>query len=418
MKNGPSFLLVLFLTGALLLSGCALSPVPDSSPSPSGVITLTSSSTSPGAPTPNPTPTLPLPPPLPPPAPAAVAQNLQEVLEENLKIAGSPGIVAQVVTPEWSWSGAAGIAGRNPEAPADVGMRFRIASVTKTLVAAAVLTLLQDGKLALDQPAANWLPSRWVEKMPNRDQVTLRHLLQHTSGLSTYPVYDWFLQTHSSSSTLVIPPERAVLEALNGTASAPGSKWEYNNAGFLLLSYVLEKASGLPYDLYLQRTLFQPLGMDDTLVPTGPIIDGPHMRCLAGVVDYTDGDMGWARGAGDLISTVEDLNAFHRALRAGSVLKPEVLAEMFRFLDTPEGQMRFIKPGGSAGYGLGYERQAKTSLGITLEGHSGGVLGSLTFLYYWVEKDTYFCYNVNTSDPGGQFIVLRLAEAIRPLLSP
>ena len=114
-----------------------------------------------------------------------------------------------------------------------------------------------------------------------------------------------------------------------------------------------------------------------------------------------------------MISTAEDLNAFHRALRSGRLLKPEILAEMVSFLDTPADQMRFVKPNGSAGYSLGYERQQKTSLGITLEGHSGGVPGSLSFMFYWVEGEAFISYNVNTTDTAAQNIMLRLIDAIK-----
>jgi D-alanyl-D-alanine carboxypeptidase len=354
---------------------------------------------------------------LPPAAPPSLAQSLQQVLDESLKPSGAPGIVAQVITPSWSWSGAAGLADNDPALPVQIGMHFRIASITKTFLAAAILTLVQQGKLELDEPAANWLPSEWTAQMTYRDQITIRHLLQHTSGLASFPVYDWMIETRIHPQE-TIPIERAVQVALDGSSVAPGTKWEYNNAGFVLLSFILERASGMPYATYMQQAIFQPLGLTNTMIPTGPTIPEPYMRCLAGAVDYTIGDMGWARGAGELISTAEDLDTFHRALRSGRMLDPEIQADMLNFLDTPGGQMRFVKPDGSAGYGFGYERQQKTSQGITLEGHSGGVPGSLSFMFYWVEGDTFISYNVNTTDPAAQNIVLRLVDAVKHTLLP
>lgn len=128
------------------------------------------------------------------------------------------------------------MANKTSPLPAEIDMHFRIASITKTFLAAAILTLVQEGKLALDEPAAKWLPSEWTAKLAYRDQITIRHLLQHTSGLASFPVYDWMIETRIHPREM-IPIERTVQVALDSSSVAPGTKWEYNNAGFVLLSF-------------------------------------------------------------------------------------------------------------------------------------------------------------------------------------
>jgi CubicO group peptidase (beta-lactamase class C family) len=196
--------------------------------------------------------------------------------------------------------GYANIEHRVPNTPQT---RFRLASVTKSVTAAAILHLLDAGKLSLDDRVAKYLPD-----MPHADQITIRHLLTHTSGLQT--------------------AEKDPLEF------TPGEHLNYSNTGYQVLGRIIEKVAGLSYEDYLRAGVFGPLGMQDSGADHyAPIslnrASGYDRDGRDGYVNAWPGDMGEAFSAGGLYSTVEDLYRFDQALINGKLLKPETAAAAF-----------------------------------------------------------------------------------------
>jgi CubicO group peptidase (beta-lactamase class C family) len=179
--------------------------------------------------------------------------------------------------------------------------RFRIASLTKTFTAAAIAILADRGQLSLSDPL-----SLYLEDFAPAKRITLRHLLRHESGVADPDWKDGF----STSLTLDELVERITAKPL---LFEPGTDGRYSNAGFSLLAYVVEQASGVPYDTFLAREIFEPLGMRDTRMVRDPASDPRH------AVGYipTPGpewvfhprlpDIGFSIGSGALSSTADDL---------------------------------------------------------------------------------------------------------------
>ncbi len=352
--------------------------------------------------------------------PKEISDGLQKVVTDGLESSEIPGIVVQVVTPNWTWTSAAGNASLDPQISAEPDMRFRIASVSKTFTATAILKLAEEGKLDLNDSIDRWLPQKYLDKIQDHSNITIRMLLLHRSGLADYDEMESMVPMQRSKPDTPITTDAAIFQGLDkGLLFLPGTNFTYSNVGYLLLARIVDEASGTSYEDYIRSIIIEPLGLKDTFMPTSPatnVIPGKHMRCLyrenysSAPEDYTTMYVFWDRGACDIISTIDDLNTFHKALRGGKIIGDKMLREMQDF--------KSIAPvDTSQGYGMAYGFK-RTSLGSqngTLIGHSGGYPGSMTAFYYWLEKDTYISMNTNAMslrDDNAIFkgILLYLAE--------
>ena len=181
-----------------------------------------------------------------------------------------------------------------------------------------------------------------------------------------------------------LPVRVSITQGLDASPVGPrDGQFLYSDVGYHLLRFVIEAASKVTYQEYLQEKILIPLRVDNTFPATGRTIPGDHMRCLfdwygdGWLADMTDLYMDGDRGAGGLISNTADLNRFHLALRSGQIISASMLHEMFTFK--------------SAGYGYGYEIRAPG-----VYGHEGGYPGSHTNMNYIAEIDTYLAVNVNS----------------------
>ncbi|KAF1716519.1 serine hydrolase [Pseudoxanthomonas yeongjuensis] len=181
---------------------------------------------------------------------------------------------------------------------------YRLASVTKQFTAAAILLLAQDGKLSIDDPVRKWLPT-----LPrSTDGMTLRHLLEHTSGLLDYED----LMAKPYDGQIRDAGVLALLEKEDRLNFPVGSTYRYSNSGYALLALVVERASGLSFPEFLRTRIFAPLGMHDTLAY---VADGPEVRLRAW--GYSEKDGKWTRtdqnaysavlGDGGIYSSIDDL---------------------------------------------------------------------------------------------------------------
>ncbi len=322
--------------------------------------------------------------------PAQVSARLQAFIDNEVQTTGIPGIQIGISTPQWTWNSAAGNASEITGEPAKPGMRFLIASVSKAFTSVAIQKLAEEGKLSLEDKIDLWLPANLVEQIPNGHNITVRQLLDHTSGIADYDessINEYELQ----NPDIAVAYQTGLLQGLHDSPLySPGVNYTYSNVNYILLTFIADKAAGVPYEEYVTRTILVPLGMNDTYFPHTNTIPGPHMqaqiRDANGTVrDYTGLYIQFDRGAGDLISTTGDLNRFHRALREGKIISKASLAGMEKA--TPQS--------GKSGYGLGYTTENITTPGIVAQGHTGGYPGSFTFWYYLPETDTYLTYNVN-----------------------
>jgi D-alanyl-D-alanine carboxypeptidase len=314
-----------------------------------------------GAVTPRPVP--------PPPDRAAALQAALDAVHE----AGMPGLLAEVRDGATTWRGATGVADVTSGAPMRPWFEHRIGSLTKTFVATALLQLVGEGRLGLDDPVGRYVGDLLPADLAT--QVTVRMLLQHTSGIGDYPVALLrSLDDLERYRTETLSPQRLVALGLAlPRANAPGAGFFYSNTNYILAGLIIEKVTGRPVEAEVAGRITLPLGLVHTYFPgTYPYIIGPHSR---GYVPWTDGslrdfsvyNMSWAWTAGAIISTMSDLNGFYAALLSGRLLRPDLLAEMLAVV--PENP---ADPTGT-GYGLGIVRY-RTTCGAAW-GHGGGGLG-------------------------------------------
>ncbi|MFA4878311.1 MAG: serine hydrolase domain-containing protein [Methanoregula sp.] len=330
--------------------------------------------------------------------PADVSDRLQNLSEMAIREAGIPGMQIEVSTPHWTWNNAFGNASPVTGEPAQPGMRFLIASVSKTFTSVAVQKLAEEGRLSLDDPIDRWLEPGLVARIPNGHAITIRQLLDHTSGIADYNETAINLRELSDPDTPVPYQAGLTMGLQDSPLYPPGTNYTYSNVNYILLTLIVDKAAGVPYEDYATRKILVPAGLNETFFQHTNHIPGPHMRATmpagdGSFMDFTDCYVLFDRGAGDIVSTAADLNRFHRALREGKIINRSSLARME--IPTPQS--------GKAGYGLGYATERISPSNVTVQGHTGGYPGSFTFWYYLPEEDTYVTWNLNgmgTSQTG------------------
>jgi D-alanyl-D-alanine carboxypeptidase len=294
--------------------------------------------------------------------------------------AGAPGVLGLVHDQEGTWAGASGLANLDDGSDMTPDLRFRIASVTKPFVATVALQLVAERRLSLDDTVEGWLPGI----VPGGQQITVRQLLAHTSGVPDYvePLVLRLLTSAEFRRRTWEPAELVAYGTSRPPTFSPGTAWSYSNTGYLLLGMIVEEVTGAPISEEIEQRLLDPLGLDTTAFPVDdPRIGGDHAHGyelaldpegtpLGEPLDYTELDPSIAGAAGAMVSTAEDLADFQRALLGGALLPPELLAEM----KTPVAGSPPELP-----YGLGVGWLA-TSCG-RLVGHTGGIFGFSTFAF-------------------------------------
>ena len=325
--------------------------------------------------------------------PEETRASLQHIMDTGIQAAGIPGAIVDITTPAWTWNSAAGNASPITGEKAQPNMRFLIASVSKTFTSVAVQKLAEEKKLSLDDPIERWLPADLVQKIPNGRVITVRQLLDHTSGIADYNEISIILKEYQNP---VIPVTYQAAMEQGITESPlypPGTNYTYSNVNYILLTLIIDKAAGVPYEDYVTRNIFVPVGMNDTFIQEINHIPGPHMTATqrgenGTYVDLSNLYVQFDRGAGDIVSTTADLNRFHRALREGKLISKS----SFTTMEKASPQSR------EQGYGLGYMTGINAATNLTLQGHGGGYPGSFTLWDYLPEKDTYITLNLNSAD--------------------
>ena len=202
--------------------------------------------------------------------------------------------------------------------------RFPISSVTKTMVAAAVLQLVEEGKLNLNDSVEDWLPGL----VPRGDRITIEQLLAHRSGLYNYTDSP---RLNTDSTRFELTPgwkPLAILRLATNEAPvhAPDTQSSYSNTNYIVLGLIVERITGKPLDKVLQQRIFAPAGMNDTSLATARVTDPPRVHGYAGQQDVTHDDLTLAWAAGGVVSSARDLDAFLRGLTSGQLLDAEAFA--------------------------------------------------------------------------------------------
>ncbi|MFE6593690.1 serine hydrolase domain-containing protein [Streptomyces sp. NPDC057781] len=298
---------------------------------------------------------------------------------------GVPGVTGQVNAAYSVWMGTSGVGNLKTGAPRSVVDRYRIGSMTKTFVATVMLQLDAEGRIDLDSSVDTWLPGVVRGNGNDGRLISLRQLLNHTSGIPSYTADPEFLERGFTEKFLehrydTYPPEQLVDIAMRQKPPFdPGTAWSYSNTNYVLAGMVIEKASGRPYEEEIKRRVIEPLGLYATSVPrTASSMPAPSSRAYSKLslaprptdrtYDVTELNPSAAASAGAMISTSGDLNRFYSALLGGRLLPAKQLAEM-----------KTTVPVSGAGlitaYGLGLMKFSP-SCGAVVWGHGGNIQGS------------------------------------------
>ncbi|NEC67753.1 beta-lactamase family protein [Streptomyces sp. SID9727] len=300
---------------------------------------------------------------------------------EAIHALGISGVQARVITPEGRQSVAtSGTSDLNTGRPVSSDGYFRMASTSKTLVATVILQLEAEGELSLDDTVGHWLPGVVRSHGNDGSRITVRQLLQHTSGIhDDLPGYttpaEYYEQRHDLHSS-----EQLVARAMaHAPDFAPGEGWQYSNTGYILLGMIIQRATGQSAHEEIEDRILDPLGLDQTRwMGASPSLPRPHARAYeffgpGSVVDVTDQiPVGYETFS--WVTTTRDENDFFRALLAGRLLSLRQMAEMKQTVPVSAEFQQFW-PGGRYGLGL-VERPL--SCGGTYWSHEGGDGGYIT----------------------------------------
>ncbi len=302
-----------------------------------------------------------------------------------------PGAVARVTESSGRTSTyVSGVADTETRSPMPRDGHLRMASNIKSMVATVVLQLVGEGKLSLDDPLAEHLPGVVPPSAGDANKITIRQLLQHTSGLHEYSDG---LPDHQNFAPFVHYTRDDLLRLAfaKGPDFPPGTRWKYSNTGYILLGMAIERATGHPWRSEVTTRIFHRAGMHDSYFPEeyeyglrGSYAHGYLQLPTAGTAvteaDVTRLDPSRGDANGDGISTPGDLTRFYTALLGGRLLRPDLLAEMQKAVPTPPspgspelayglGLGRYTLPCGGYAWGNGGTTQGfQTVSGLTTDG--------------------------------------------------
>jgi D-alanyl-D-alanine carboxypeptidase len=342
-----------------------------------------------------------------------------------------PGAMVVLRTPQGTYDAAVGTTMLGAQTPPAADTHFRIASNTKTMTAALIVLLAQDGKLKFSDPVSAYVPN-----VPNGENITIAELLKMRSGLFNYTADPALSAASDADPTKVWTPQEVLDIAFRHPPQfAPDASYEYNNTNYALLGLIAEKAGGRPLAQQLQDRLFRPVGLTQTSLPAADdsSIPAPYAHgymyggtlyamvdeqypadmqaaARAGTlqpVDYTNQNSSYATAAGGAISTADNLATWMRGLVSGKVFNVDYQQQWLTSLqaedpDQPEGQ--------KYGYGISYQRFGPNA---SMYYHGGELPGFNSFMGYDPDNDVALVIWTNlTLSPDGK----TTAQAMLPTL--
>jgi D-alanyl-D-alanine carboxypeptidase len=326
----------------------------------------------------------------------SLASRLQEALDDSLARTDIPGAQAAVILPDGrAWSGGSGLSDVDSERPVTPHTQFAIGSITKTFTAALVLRIAEDGLLSIDDPLTKWTP-----RFPDADGVTVRQLMDHTSGLASLAPSDIVDVLHRepnhrfTDAEVFLPP-----------ACDPGACYQYQSPDYALLGRIAERATGHSLASAYREVLFDPLGLRESYFPSqepvrGEVATGYGRDALTtGPADETASGTWIAPtslppAGGGLVSTAADVARFGAALFGGAHLSARTLAQMLDF----EATVGLPGTDECGAYGLGVVRSS--ALGRETWGHGGSTGNFHTILEYFPRESVAVAVLVNSGSDG------------------
>ncbi|TXS21388.1 class A beta-lactamase-related serine hydrolase [Streptomyces sp. ms191] len=333
--------------------------------------------------------------------------RLDKAVEDVRRQAGIPGIAVGLWLPgRGSYVRATGVANTATGEPMTTDGYVRIGSETKTFTVTALLKLVDDRRIKLDDPI-----SAYVDGVPDGENITLRQLAGMRSGLFPYTSDPDFQHDLLSDPTRSFTPHEVLAYGYkHKNVFAPGAQFQYSNTNLVLLGLVVEKVSGRRLVDFIDKRVLRPAHLRHTLFPEGAEFPSPHPRgytdqTLTGAVaDATDWNPSWAWAAGAMISDMQDLRRWAKILATGELLSPRTQAE--RLKTQPTGF-----PGTSYGLGI-FDADGWI-------GHNGSIPGYETVTVYLPSQKATMVLMLNTdSSSQGQEPSTLLARAVTQIVTP
>ncbi|MCY0956794.1 serine hydrolase domain-containing protein [Streptomyces sp. H27-H5] len=338
----------------------------------------------------------------------AVKAKLDAAIEKTLRETKVPGAIVGLWAPgKGSYVKTFGVADKATGAPMKTDLNFRIGSETKTFTVTALLQLVDQGKIGLDDPIGTYIAG-----VPNGDKITLRELAGMRSGLFNYSEDGGFDKALLTNPNRVFTPKELLAYSFKHPVNfAPNATFEYSNTNLILLGLVVEKITGRPLREVINQDVLAPANLGGTLFPTGGEYPDPHPQgytnqSLSGkIVNSTDWDPSWAWAAGAMISNLQDLRSWAKTVATGTLLKPATQAQ--RLKTQPIG----VIPGASYGLGI-FDVQGWI-------GHNGSIPGYETLTVYLPEGDATMVIELNTDvTVDGQEPSTLFGEAVTSIVAP
>lgn len=335
----------------------------------------------------------------------ATSVNYQTILDKSLAADG-PGMTA-ILSEQGKvvYSGARGLANVEHQVPLKPDTVMRIGSISKQFTAAAIMMLVEQNKLALNDDI-----HKYVASFPTEGHtVTIEHLLTHTSGIANY-TNDLTIMYRDA----LIP---ATLDQVLARAAkhpmifAPGEKMAYSNTGYVLLGKIIEVASGQSYKQFIEQQIFAKLGMKNSYYG-GPQIIANRASGYQGeganLANASHIDMTWPHAAGSLLSTTGDLSIWFNALATGKLISNASFAKMTSPFKLNDGSLSYY------GYGLSMQSLG----GYKTINHNGGINGFSTDAVYVPEKQLYIAVLANSEELDPSYVLQRIAASALNITVP
>lgn len=317
------------------------------------------------------------------------APELEKLLEEFTR-QGVPGVALAVWSNEGYWSAARGYAKIEDKTPMQVCHLQYLQSISKTYMAVCILKLFEQGRIGLDEPMTKYLPSKYHRYIADGDKVTIRMLLNHTSGVPEYnfaPAYVSCLLQHPAH--YFVPEDYVRYIAGKKLQFAPGSKHVYTNTNYVLLALIADAVAG-DHAKLISETIIRPLALTNTFYRNEPgylkypqLVNSYWDRYSDGILENASqlqrNNVQALVGDDGIVTTPGDAVKFLKALADGRLLSPSTMQQMKTWVNNKDGKPVY-------GLGLVFTNHD----GIIGFGHSGGGIGGGCELYYFPEKN--ICY--------------------------
>ncbi|MFE9452075.1 serine hydrolase domain-containing protein [Streptomyces sp. NPDC006739] len=343
----------------------------------------------------------------------SVARRLDAAVKKVMREARVPGVAVGIWTPDRGrYVRSFGVADKSTRRAMTPDLFTRIGSETKTFTVTALLQLVDQGKVALDDPIG-----RYVHGVPNGNRITLRQLAGMRSGLFNYSADDDFYKALTSDPRRPFTPQQLLDYSFrHPVLFPPGQKFFYSNTNLILLGLVVEQRGGQRLADYIEQHVLDPAGLRDTLFPTGSEFPTPHARgytdqtATGKVEDATGWNPSWGWAAGAMISTLDDLRVWARTVATGE------LPDGGRMISANLQKQRLVTPATpipGIGYGLGiFDVHGWI-------GHNGSLPGYESLTVYLPAARATLVVVLNTDiNHAGQEPSTLFGEAITKIISP